>query len=694
MDLAQAVQAWLCYLDPEFANSEAFEQSDISSTKAEPTDPALLAASTEAAIGKAVGSTVVRVQPVDVLKNPSLQGLLANPDIEALLLRYEGGYLPLVRWQKGLKWVVLGKTGTALIFDPANLPEEIWPGSLRIIREPQAELAASSETPAYLQMFRAFGPRYLEIGFSSLIVNVCGMLLPLFSMLVYDKVVGNGNIETLWALAIGMLLFVGLEMLLRVIRLYSVEQMAAASDMRMERELMDRVLHSKARSLAPLGMFLSRYRDHASTRDSLFSQYLVAVTDLPFLLLFWLLLLFIGGPIVLVPILMGGLLLLGHMLLHRPARDYGVRTGVSNAKKVGLLAELLDGIDLIKVSPIRSVLDRKWQGLLADSALTRARGRFWHGMSSAWSAACITLSSVITLVVGVYLIQAGTLSVGTLIACSLIVNRAMASAASVVGMAVALKDLDRTHADLQETTEAAAPVAQLQAPRPVAGEIVVRDLRCRFAGRGIALDGLNLHIKTGERVALVGSPGSGKSTVLRCLAGVLEADEGQVLIDQVDIALHGRDAIGQWLSYKPQEPRILGASLADNLLMGLGNSNAIRFQAMLKMTGLEQSIHSGQLRLDLEVSPGGLNLSGGQRQIIALSRALNQDAAIYLLDEPTSGIDSATEEKLAHAVANLTRGKTLVMATHSTRMLALVDRIIVLADGKLLADGDREKMLG
>lgn len=540
-------------------------------------------------------------------------------------------------------------------------------------------------------MLRALGPHAIEMGLCSLIINTCGLVMPIFSMLIYDKVVGNGNNETLWALAAGMLLILMLEFVARLIREYSVDRLSATADMKTEFRLFDTLLRANAQETAPPGVLMSRYRDHASARDLLFAQYAVLAADLPFLILFLVALAFLGGPVAVIPICVAIPMLLGQWLMMKPQREYGVSNQKTAARKTSTLAELVAGLGYFQIAPPRNAMADRWDSSVEESALLRSRQRFWQTVSQAWGGFCIGLASVVLLAAGVYRIEAGFMSVGALIACSLVQFRAMIQLSSVVSMAFSWQDLNRTQLDLESAANIGPSLSEsfiTLSPDEVS-EISLQRVGCNSAGVD-SLSEVDLVIEKGERVAIVGRPGSGKSTLLRCIAGIQKPTSGQVLFGGARIGAIEPETRASLVAYKPQEPVIIGPKLLDDL----PPPNSKRATAAVALTGIASALRRGHLRKDQDVGAGGKNLSGGQRQLVALARALASDATVFLLDEPTAGVDADTEMQLVDAVDLLTEGKTVIAVTHSVTLLRRFDKIVVLDGGRVVAVGPPSTLLG
>ncbi|WP_159355264.1 peptidase domain-containing ABC transporter [Methylovorus glucosotrophus] len=534
-------------------------------------------------------------------------------------------------------------------------------------------------------------PYGLEIGLSSFIINACGLLMPLFSMLIYDKVVGNGNVETLWTLVAGMLLVLVLEFTLRTIRAYVTQRLGAIAELHMEGRFIDRLLTTNAQQVASPGVLMSRYRDLASARDALLAQYAVVAADMPFMLLFLLAQGLIGGWLVMIPILFALPILLGQWLSNKPERDYSSRTLGVAARKASLLSELAGNLAFLQISPLRHLLADRWESEMYQGAILRGRQRFWQTAGQAWVGMCIGLASVTLLAVGVYRIEAGAISVGALIACSLIQLRAMLQLSSAASLLLGWKDLNRTQAELDAAAQPEANASYVQMPIASGkGDISVTQLTCHNQDGDVTLDHVNLAFGPGERIAVIGRPGSGKSTLLRCMAGVQTPSEGQVLLNAMRVEAYSPDQRALAITYKPQEPYLLGPCLQDNL----ARMDSLRAEQAMLLTGLAAALKSGELRRDQVVSAGmGPRLSAGQCQIVVLARSLSEDPRVFLLDEPTAGVDGETEAKLVDAVDQLTRGKTVILATHSLALLKKMDRIVVLERGKVVASGTPERLL-
>lgn len=562
-------------------------------------------------------------------------------------------------------------------------------GDVGVLREALSEI---TRDPMYITMLRAYGKRLVEIVVAGFLINLFGLLLPIYSRLVYDKVIGNHIPDTLWALTLGMLLFLALEFILRVIRTFYIEQLAGKFDIDFDQAVVRKLLANRVSW--PVGVVLAKYRDITSARDLLSSNYMLVIIDFPFLLLYLLAIGLIGGPIVWV-VLVGGVLLVGAQLLCKiPANDYANTAMSVGATKTDKLAGLVFGIETLKTSSLQKRVLELFARDAEVSGVTQSKSRFWASVGYTISSSGYTLMTVATLVVGVYMVEANALTVGALIASSMLVGRAasmLSSVAMVLGRLDAFRQA-RTSFEELFVESPDAPATNEVDRQQIDGKIQVANLSFSIKPNEPAmLKQISFVINQGEKVGIVGRSGSGKSTLLRCLAGVHAPDAGQVLMDGISVAAYPQEVRMRSIAYKPQDPFLFDGTLATNIFVDNSISSAI-YQTALHVSCMDELLAGGQLRLDqMLVAPG--NLSGGQRQMVALARAIATVPNVLLLDEPTTGIDQATENKIIERLLAFVAGRTLVVATHSPVLLKQMDRIIVINDGKIVADGPRAQIL-
>lgn len=539
---------------------------------------------------------------------------------------------------------------------------------------------------------------------SSFFINL-GLIMPaLFGMLVYDKVVHNGIFETLWALAIGVVLFLAAEMTVRAIRVRDIERVALAIDKQIDQRVFNALMQPSSRSGTQPGMaarFMTLYRDLSAARDFFSSQYLVALSDVPFLLMIFLVIGVISWQLLVVVVVWVFIYVSVGSLLKNRANHISKKVSELQATKLALLTDAMSSLDALRTSHAGHALQHKFAQASDKLADNNNWLRLEMMVQTHWAQAVYLLSYVSLLVTGSYLVFGQYITVGAMMAVSMLSGRTLGAAGQV------LMSLGRWH-ELQQSMKVLAPYLSVSINetteqtlhRPstsIEGHIAIHQVAHNFANGNVALRELNLKITPGERVALVGRPGSGKSTLLRIMAGSVEPTQGEVRVDHV--ALHiiaPNDRFG-WLGFKPQEAPLMAGTLEHNILLNLAPdaTQAERMAALqraLHFACLDQDLNAGTLSLDHAIEEYGANLSGGQRQKVALARVFATNPKVLLLDEPTNGLDTETENLIVERLSQM-QGITLVVVSHNSKVLSMTQRLIVLEQGRLLADGLTENML-
>lgn len=563
------------------------------------------------------------------------------------------------------------------------------------------------------QVLRAQWPWLLPSG---LVINLGLLVLPLLSMLVYDKVVHNGIFETLWALVIGVLVYTALEFTVRALRVRQVEALAARIDLDIDARLMRGILRPSARSAAQPGMaarLLTLYRDLAQAREFFSASYFLAWADLPFVLLMLLVLGLIAWPLMLVLAAWAAVYVgVGLYLKGRSQRISQLQLR-SQTHKLALLNDALSSLDVLRISHAGEHLAARFAQVSREQVELSRWLRMELMLAQHWTQLVYLLSFVSMLTLGAYLVFAQWMSTGALIACSMLGGRTLGIAGQALATLARWQELQQSFRQLRPyigdslmADATPAPLAAEALPEPplrrsaqgVQGHVQIDRVSHRFGAQGReVLRELSLRFAPGERVGLLGRPGSGKSTLLRILAGAVAPTEGQVRVDHIDLQSLAVDDRAAWLAFKPQEAPLIAGTLEDNILLNLppGATEAERLAALefaLHHSTLDDDLARGALSLDLRVEEYGANLSGGQRQKVALARAVAPRPRVLLLDEPTAGLDTESEQRIMQRL-QAWEGVSLVMVSHSARALALTQRLVVLEDGRLLADGPTEQLL-
>lgn len=533
---------------------------------------------------------------------------------------------------------------------------------------------------------------WAEVGIASLFINAGQLLLPLFVMLVYDKIAQNGLFETLWALTFGMGLYLVTDAGMRLVRSWATERISVDLTLRGDETLWSKLVAQVELPSGGFPRFLSNYRDLTLARDFVSSSYLLSIADIPFLLLYLAVIGIIAWPLMVVALILVLLYSGVGLLLQARQNKLTKEAEQKNTIKLAFMGETLGCLDVVRTTPGSGAFLRRWRDLTEQSTGVDTKRRLAAQQMGMFSSIMQTVTTVVVLITGVYLIHAQALSVGGLIACNLLAGRAMALVASLFAVTGKWQDFKRAAARMENSLEAV--VKHESTPRPeITGNISVIGLGKHYEGRPAALEAVSFSVAPGERIALLGRPGAGKSTLLQCLGGLCRADAGQILIDGLALEDIARFDRVQWLAYKAQDPVVFAGTLEDNLRIS-GCRDRNRFTEAIWASGLENEFKSGRMSLGMHLDERGQNLSGGQRQKVALARVFAQPSRILLLDEPTLGLDPESERLLAERLPKLLGSYTvLVMTTHSSIMLQTVQRIIALDAGRVVADGLREKLV-
>ncbi len=544
--------------------------------------------------------------------------------------------------------------------------------------------------------FRAFWRDYTQVVMAALLINVLGVAAPLFVKNVYDRVIPNLAIPTLWALTAGVLLALVLDVILRALRSSVVDATGRRVDLAVSGRLFAHVLGLRLESRpATTGGLASQMRDFDSVRDVMTSSTLIALTDLAFIGVFLGVMWLIVGPLAMVPLIAVVVVLLCAMLIQLPLARAVKASQVDSARRHSILVEAAGSVETIKSIGAEGFLRRSWNEAVAATSRSTTTARFWANLSGNMVVFVNQAVSIATVVWGVFLVLDGTITVGSLIAASILSGRVLAPLGSVVQTLA--RALQAWSAFRTLDALMSAPVEPAAAPdgsRPRAGEISLRAVSLTYPGASTAaLDRIDLKIGKGERVGLIGRIGSGKTSIGRLLSGLYQPTSGQILIDGVDIRQFGAD-IRSLVGFCQQDTELFSGTLRENIAMGAPDARQDVIERAARIAGVEAFSARMPLGLATPVAERGRSLSGGQRQAIGLARIIVREPKILFLDEPSSAMDTSTERVL---VANLRRelnpDVTLLISTHRDGLLELVDRLVVFDNGRIILDGPRAEVI-
>jgi ATP-binding cassette subfamily C protein LapB len=444
------------------------------------------------------------------------------------------------------------------------------------------------------------------------------------------------------------------------------------------------------------GGLVNNLREFEHIRDFFGSTTLLALFDLPFLLLFVLLTAYIGGPMVSLVLIALPLMLLFVWLLHFPFQRSMERQFSQNMQKNSLLVEIISGLETIKSSLAQGRMKKLWEEVVDAGSREAARSRGLASLANTGSLFITYLINAGVIVWGVYRITDGQLTQGGLIACVILVSRALGPLMQIAGL---LTQMQRTRVALKAlhlimripVEQSETQVAQSNGLTP---DLSLERLRFTYPGSPRpALDAIGLRIRPGEKVGIIGATGSGKSTLARLLVGLYQPLEGGILFGGVDIRQLDQAELRDRIAYLPQENILFYGSVRENIALGNPWLDMRRLVQAAELAGVADFVMKHPLGYDMPVGERGSGLSGGQRQAVALARTLARDPEIFVLDEPSSNLDMEAENRLMLRLQAHMRGKTLIVMTHRPSLLALVDRLVVLHDGTVAADGPRDAVL-
>jgi len=539
---------------------------------------------------------------------------------------------------------------------------------------------------------------YRDVIGAALLINIFALVMPLFSMNVYDRVVPNNATDTLWMLALGILLVFVMDFMMRLLRGHFIDLASARIDVKLSALIMERVLGMRLEMKpASVGSFASNLRSFESVRDFIASATVTALIDFPFALIFILVILWISWPLVFIPIL--GLLvgLIYAYLIQHKMHELAETTYRASALRNASLVESLTALETIKTQGAEGVVQNKWERTTAFLARTSAQMRLLSATATNGAASITQLTNVLLIVAGVYLIHERLLTMGGLIAITMLGGRAMAPLGQAVGLLMqfqnarmSLETLDKLMGQPVERPDAAAFIHRPE----IQGEIEFRNVSFNYPGQGeAALQNISMHIKPGEHVVVLGRTGSGKTTLQKLMLGLYQPSDGVVRIDGIDLRQLDPADLRRNVGFVGQDATLFYGTLRENIAIGAPYADDSAIVGAAEVAGLTQFVNRHPKGFDMLIGERGESLSGGQRQEVAIARAVLMDPPVLLLDEPTSAMDFSTEHGFKERLKRFAAHKTVVIVTHRSSLIDLANRIIVVDDGRIVADGPREQVV-
>lgn len=541
--------------------------------------------------------------------------------------------------------------------------------------------------------------RYIDIMFASSMANILALASVLFSMNVYDRVIPAQSVPTLWVLAGGVLLAAVFEFSIRIARLLLSDILGKRADLKISDRVFGHALRIKNKERSKsTGTFISQIRELEGVRDLVTSSTISAIADLPFFLLFLAIFWIIGGNLFWVILLVVPLMLLPAILIQKPLAKLAKEGMRESAIRNAMLVEAVQGIEDIKLLRAESRFQNQWNHMNEVSADISKKQRKLVGITQLWTQKIQGISFAIVVLVGCFAVMDGEMTTGALVACSILSSRMLGPIAQITGILGRLQQAKIAKKGLDELMK--RPVdqpeyAHLIHKPAIRGQFELKHVTFKYQdddeNHNLAI--AELKIKPGEKVAILGRNGAGKSTLLQLLAGMQEPNQGKLLLDGIDLGLIDPADVRRDVGLLNQHAHLFFGTVRENLKLGAPLASDDDMFKALKMTGAIDLIESKKQGLDYQILEGGTGLSGGQRQALVMARLLIRQPNVLLLDEPTSALDEVTEQLFIQQLKKWLGHRTLLIATHRRAVLELVDRIIVINDGKIIMDGTKEQVL-
>ena len=538
---------------------------------------------------------------------------------------------------------------------------------------------------------------YIQVMAASAFINVFALFSAFYIMVVYDRVIPNNAIDSLIALTVGILVIVSFDFIMKVLRGLYTDKASAMVDIEVSDNLFDRISRNEQLINQPSGAISAVVKEFDSLKDFIASASFVAFVDLPFIVLFLFVLYGIGGPVAAVPAVIVIVVIIAGLLIQPVIRKLSFNAAQDGQSKQSVIVEVLSGMETLKTLKGINLLRDRWIDSVDRQGITSAKSKFWSQLTSNFSQSGQQLSQVGIVVYGVFLIADGTLTMGSLIACVILSGRTLAPLGQVSNllgrfnqavtaydnfgqlMQQPVKELGRAHQVRVDQVEGAITIVNASLTYPEQKEATVKQL--------------NLKLFAGEKIAIVGKIGSGKTSILRLIAGLYDPSEGSVKIDNHDLSHMHPDDVRKHIGVVMQTPMLFSGTLKENLLMGNPDATDEQMIAAAKIANVDEIASNLPDGYETMLTEGGKGLSGGQRQAICIARAFVGDPQIIIMDEPSSAMDSGSEQQLLKDLQTRLKDKTLILITHRGTLLSLVDRVVVFDSGRIVADGPKEKVL-
>ena len=536
---------------------------------------------------------------------------------------------------------------------------------------------------------------YRDVIIASLLINIFVLATPLFTMNVYDRVIPNDAKDTLWILSIGVLIVYGIDVVLKFLRTYFLETAGKKTDIIASSLIFERVLDLKMSSMpSSVGSMANILKEFESIRSFITSSTISLLIDLPFIILFLITIYYIGGVLVVVPVVIIIFIVFYTLYAKEKLQNSIKQSYEASSMKNGVLIESLSSIETLKSLGATGYSQWKWEEATSQIADKSISSKTISASITTVTSFLLQLNTVAIIIVGTYLIGEKMISMGALIAVVIISSRAIAPMGQVASLLSTFHHTKVSYKALDDIMN--MPVEHPQGKKFVArpeyrGNIEFKNVGFTYPNSDKStLNNLNFRINEGEHIAIIGKIGSGKSTIHKLLLSLYVPNEGAILVDNIDTKQLDPTELRKNIAYVSQDVLLFNGTVKENIVYRLPHIDDEKIIEAATVSGVMDFINKHPKGFDMPVGERGAFLSGGQRQSIAIARAILQDYPIVLLDEPTSAMDSSTEAKFIKSIKEYLKGKTMILVTHKTSLLSLADRVIVMEDGQIVLDGKKD----
>ena len=616
----------------------------------------------------------------------------------ALLHHHEFGW-SILRAQNALgQWIVQRqdlKTNDWIEETPADLSEYII---ARMTLSRPLDIKTSEVFKVVLGAVMQEKSRLKEIILGGILINFAALATSLYSMQVYDRVIPTGAQQTLLALTLGVMIFILFELTVKFLRSFINEKLGDNIDRHLAKVIFSRFLQVRLDQLpASVGSLAAQLKGYETIRNFLVTIPSQLLVDLPFIFIFTLVIFFIAGPLAFIPLSFAMISVIIGITFRSKVERLTSEATEANNLKTGLLVETVEGAETIKAGQGGWRMLSNWLNTTDEARVYDLDMRKVSEHSQFWIGSLHQISYVSIIAFGALKVSAGELSMGGLIACSILSGRVLTPSSKIPNMLVqwghvkaALQGLDRMW-KLEDDHHGIDEPVLLES---IAGEYHFEDVLVSYDER-TALNIKDLKIKPGEKIGIIGPVGAGKSTLLKLISGLFRPTSGRITLDGIDLSHISKPVLAEKIGYIQQDGRLFKGTLRENLILGLVDPGDEAILAAAESTGLHQAlIAKHPMGLDCPIAEGGTGLSGGQKQLVNLTKVFLRRPQIWLLDEPTAAIDRTFELRVTQALKQqITSNNGLVLITHKPEMLSLVDRVIVVVDNKIILDGPKEPVL-